>query len=74
VLDENAASVNKEFHGGEAEERLAPREITIQQKGAWRPLVNKTKQCLNRVQEWSIQDAPSIRPQAPGGGATSISP
>lgn len=33
VLDEQTASINKEFHGEKAEERLAPHEITIQQEG-----------------------------------------
>jgi hypothetical protein len=72
VLDEQTASINKEFHGEKAEERLAPREPTIQQKGAWRPLVNKAKQCLNKVQEGSIQDAPAIKPVAFVGSPTSI--
>lgn len=34
-----------------AEERLAPRGLTIQQKGGWRPLVNKTQQSSHKLLE-----------------------
>lgn len=43
-----AVDKEKAFHGFE-EERLAPREITIQHEGGRSPLVNKTQQCLRQA-------------------------
>lgn len=43
-----AVDEEKAFHGF-GEERLAPRDRTIHEKGAWWPLVNKTKQCLDQA-------------------------